>query len=160
MWLSFGFLHRSWEKWVFEIPDGDNASLRGAAYWPGDGSTPAAIIFGTRRGRMYSISAATGRLNTEFGVNGMVDLKTPEVMKTGMDKSYILPSPPTTSSKGEVNLIITGAGSRRMPVWRQRWRRRPCRRHARLGCEDRQARLDLPLRASSRRGRTRYMGRR
>src|SRR5271170_1950819 len=95
------------EKWVFEIPDGDNASLRGAAYWPGDGGfAPAAIIFGTRRGRMYSISAATGHLNTEFGLNGMVDLKTPEVMKTGMDKSYILPSPPTIYK----NLIITGAG--------------------------------------------------
>jgi quinoprotein glucose dehydrogenase len=94
------------EKWVFDIPDGDNASLRGASYWPGDGSSPAAIIFGTRRGRMYSINAATGRLNTGFGVNGMVDLKTPEVMKTGMDKSYILPSPPTIYK----NLIITGAG--------------------------------------------------
>jgi quinoprotein glucose dehydrogenase len=95
------------EKWVFEIPDGDTASLRGASYWPGDGgSAPAAIIFGTRRGRMYSISAATGHLNREFGVNGMVDLKTPEVMKTGMEKSYILPSPPTIYK----NLVITGAG--------------------------------------------------
>jgi quinoprotein glucose dehydrogenase len=94
------------EKWVFEIPDGDDASLRGASYWPGDGSTEAAIIFGTRRGRMYSIDAATGRLTTRFGVNGMVDLKTPEVMKTGMNKSYILPSPPTIYK----NLIITGAG--------------------------------------------------
>ena len=94
------------EKWVFEIPDGDNASLRGAAYWPGEGGSGAAIIFGTRRGRMYSISAATGHLNAGFGVNGMVDLKTPEVMRTGMDKSYILPSPPTIYK----NLIITGAG--------------------------------------------------
>jgi quinoprotein glucose dehydrogenase len=94
------------EKWVFEIPDDDNASLRGAAYWPGEGSSTPAIIFGTRRGRMYSISAATGRLNRTFGVNGMVDLKTPEVMRTGMDKSYILPSPPTIYK----NLIITGAG--------------------------------------------------
>jgi quinoprotein glucose dehydrogenase len=95
------------EKWVFVIPDGDNASMRGASYWPGDGSSAsAAIIFGTRRGRLYSIGAATGRLNTGFGVNGMVDLKTPEVMKTGMDKSYILPSPPTIYKK----LVITGAG--------------------------------------------------
>lgn len=94
------------EKWIFEIPDDDNASLRGAAYWPGDGSAAPAIIFGTRRGRMYSISAATGQLNRDFGVNGMVDLKTPEVMRTGMDKSYILPSPPTIYK----NLVITGAG--------------------------------------------------
>lgn len=94
------------EKWVFQIPDGDNASLRGAAYWPGGEGSGPAIIFGTRRGRMYSINAAIGQLNTDFGVNGMVDLKTPEVMKTGMDKSYILPSPPVIYK----NLIITGAG--------------------------------------------------
>lgn len=95
------------EKWDFEIPDGDNASLRGAAYWPGgEGGSPA-IIFGTRRGRMYSISAATGTLNRDFGVNGMVDLKTPQVMKTGMDKSYSLPSPPVIYK----NLVITGAGT-------------------------------------------------
>jgi quinoprotein glucose dehydrogenase len=94
------------EKWVFQIPDGDNASLRGAAFWPGEGSFAPAIIFGTRRGRMYSISASTGQLNPEFGVNGMVDLKTPEVMRNGMDKSYILPSPPTIYK----NLVITGAG--------------------------------------------------
>jgi quinoprotein glucose dehydrogenase len=94
------------EKWVFQIPDGDNASLRGAAYWPGEGSFGPAIIFGTRRGRMYSLSAATGQINEYFGIHGMVDLKTPEVMKTGMDKNYILPSPPTIYK----NLIITGAG--------------------------------------------------
>jgi quinoprotein glucose dehydrogenase len=95
-----------WEIWAFQIPDGDNASMRGAAYWPGDAEHAPAIIFGTRRGRLYSISAATGELNTNFGVGGMVDLKTPAVMRTGMDKSYILPSPPTIYK----NLIITGAG--------------------------------------------------
>ena len=95
------------EKWAFEIPDGDNASMRGAAYWPGGDGSPPAIIFGTRRGRMYSISADTGTLNRDFGVNGMVDLKTPEVMKTGMDKSYSLPSPPVIYK----NLVITGAGT-------------------------------------------------
>jgi quinoprotein glucose dehydrogenase len=94
------------EKWVFEIPDGDNASLRGAAYWTGEGGAGAAIIFGTRRGRMYSINAATGHLNPDFGTNGMVDLKTTEVMRTGIDKSYILPTPTTVYK----NLIITGAG--------------------------------------------------
>jgi len=94
------------EKWVFEIPDGDNASMRGAAYWAGGNGASPAIIFGTRRGRMYSISAVTGTLNRDFGVNGMVDLKTPEVMRTGMDKNYSLPSPPVIYK----NLVITGAG--------------------------------------------------
>ena len=94
------------EKWVFAIPDGDNASLRGTAYWPGDGTAGPALIFGTRNGRLYSISVETGQLNTSFGDNGAVNLKTPEVMTTGMDHSYTLPSPPVIYK----DLVITGAG--------------------------------------------------
>ena len=94
------------EQWVFQIPDGDQASVRGANYWPGGEGAGPAIIFGTRRGRLYSISAATGQLNADFGDHGMVDLKTPEVMTTGKDKSYILPSPPLIYK----NLVITGSG--------------------------------------------------
>lgn len=94
------------EKWAFEIPDNDRPSLRGVEYWPGDGTHPPAIIFGGRMGRLYSLDAATGRLNTGFGENGIVNLKTPEVMHTGPDAVYILPSPPIIFE----NLIITGAG--------------------------------------------------
>ena len=94
------------EQWVFQIPDGDQASVRGANYWPGGEGAGPAIIFGTRRGRMYSISAATGQVNNDFGEHGMVDLKTPEVMTTGKDKSYILPTPPLIYK----NLLITGSG--------------------------------------------------
>ena len=94
------------ELWVFQIPDNDQASVRGASYWPGGEGAGPALIFGTRRGRMYSLSAATGQLNVEFGDHGMVDLKTPAVMVTGKDKLYILPTPPTIYK----NLVITGAG--------------------------------------------------
>jgi quinoprotein glucose dehydrogenase len=94
------------QQWVFQIPDGDQASVRGANYWPGGEGAGPAIIFGTNHGRMYSISAANGQVNVEFGDHGMVDLKTPEVMTTGKDKSYILPSPPLIYK----NLVITGAG--------------------------------------------------
>lgn len=94
------------EKWVFVIPGYDQASLRGAAYWPGDASSGPALIFGTNHGFLYSISATTGKLNTSFGNNGAVNLRTPEVMNTGTDKLYILPSPPVIYK----NLIITGAG--------------------------------------------------
>ena len=94
------------EKWVFQIPNDDQASLRGVTYWPGEADSAAAIIFGTRRGQMYSISAATGQLNTRFGDKGIVNLKTPEVMTTGLNKMYILPSPPVVYK----NLVITGSG--------------------------------------------------
>jgi quinoprotein glucose dehydrogenase len=92
---------------VFVIPNEDQASLRGAAYWPGDGTATPAIIFGTTQGLLYSISAATGRLNRAFGNKGVVNLRTPEVMSTGTDQIYILPTPPLIYK----NLIITGAGT-------------------------------------------------
>ena len=95
------------EKWVFVIPGSDQASLRGAAYWPGDTSTGPALLFGTNHGFLYSISAATGKVNAAFGNNGAVNLRTPEVMSTGSDKLYILPSPPVIYK----NLLITGAGT-------------------------------------------------
>ncbi|QYE34907.1 PQQ-binding-like beta-propeller repeat protein [Polymorphobacter sp. PAMC 29334] len=94
------------EKWTYVIPGDDRASLRGVAYWPGADGAPAAIVFGTRGGKLISISAADGTPSPGFGTGGIVDLKTPDVMTTGMDKSYILPSPPIVWK----NLVITGAG--------------------------------------------------
>jgi quinoprotein glucose dehydrogenase len=95
------------EKWVFVIPGLDQASLRGAEYWPGDASTGPSLFFGTTHGFLYSISATTGKANTAFGHSGAVNLRTPEVMSTGTDKLYILPSPPVIYK----NLVITGAGT-------------------------------------------------
>ena len=94
------------EKWVFVIPGADQASLRGAAYWPGDTVTGPSLFFGTTHGYLYSISAVTGKVNRAFGNNGVITLRTSEVMTTGTDKPYILPSPPVIYK----NLVITGAG--------------------------------------------------
>jgi quinoprotein glucose dehydrogenase len=94
------------EKWVFVIPGADQGSLRGAAYWPGDSSTGPSLFMGTSHGLLYSISATSGKLNTAFGDGGAVNLRTPEVMHTGTEKVYILPSPPVIYK----NLVITGAG--------------------------------------------------
>lgn len=94
------------EKWVFILPRSSQASFRGAEYWPGDASTGPSLFFGTNDGFLYSISAATGKPNANFGVNGAVNLRTPEVMNGTTDKPYILPSPPVIYK----NLVITGAG--------------------------------------------------
>ena len=94
------------EKWVFVIPGDDQASLRGAEYWPGDGSTGPSLFFGTTHGFLYSISAATGKANRTFGHDGAINLRTPEVMGNAPDHLYILPSPPVIYR----NLVITGAG--------------------------------------------------
>lgn len=95
------------ERWVFVIPGLGQASLRGAEYWPGDATTGPSLFFGTNQGFLYSISAATGKLNTSFGEGGAVNLRTPDVMSRGADQLYILPSPPVIYK----DLVITGAGT-------------------------------------------------
>jgi quinoprotein glucose dehydrogenase len=95
------------EKWKFQLPNNELPSKRGIAYWPGEGQLPPSIIFGTTSGGLYSIKASDGTLNSNFGVNGVVNLKTPEVMQTGMDVPYSLLSSATIYK----NLIIIGAGT-------------------------------------------------
>ena len=94
------------EKWKYQLPKDDLPSKRGIAYWPGDGGVPASVVFGGLSGGLYSIKASDGTLNTGFGTSGVVNLKTPEVMQTGMDVAYSLLSSPTIYK----NLIIIGAG--------------------------------------------------
>jgi quinoprotein glucose dehydrogenase len=95
------------EIWTYETANRDQPSTRGLEYHPGDATHPPAIIFGTRGGKLISLDAATGRPNSGFGTAGVVDLKTPEVMVTGMNRNYSLLSPPVTYQ----NLVITGAGT-------------------------------------------------
>jgi len=95
------------EKWRFQLPNSALPSKRGVAYWPGGGGVPASIIFGTNSGGLYSIKASDGTLNAGFGENGILNLKTPEVMQTGMNVPYSLLTAPTIYK----DLIITGAGT-------------------------------------------------
>ena len=95
------------EKWKFQLPNNDVPSKRGLAYWPGGNGALPSIIFGGLSGGMYSVNASNGALNDAFGDNGVVNLKTPEVMQTGMEQAYSLLSSPSIYK----DLIITGAGT-------------------------------------------------
>jgi quinoprotein glucose dehydrogenase len=95
------------EKWRFQLPNNDVPSTRGVAYWPGGGGLPSSIIFGVRSGGLYSLKASDGTLNSWFGENGVITLKTPEIMQTGPTPPYSLLSSATIYK----NLIITGAGT-------------------------------------------------
>src|SRR5712691_7757272 len=94
-------------KWKFQLPNNDVPSKRGVAYWPGGNGAQPSIIFGVTSGGLYSLEAADGALNEWFGENGVITLKTPEVMQTGTNVAYSLLSSPTIYK----NLIITGAGT-------------------------------------------------
>jgi len=62
-----------WEREIAGGPQGGSLSRRGAAYWPGDGTTPARVLITAGR-RLLSFDAASGRASEGFGSNGDVDM--------------------------------------------------------------------------------------
>jgi glucose dehydrogenase len=81
------------------------SSMRSMAYWPGDKVRAARILFGTEEGELYALDAKTGSPVEEFGAHGIVNLKTPEVMKSYPRMHYGLTSAPLIYQ----DLVITGS---------------------------------------------------
>jgi quinoprotein glucose dehydrogenase len=98
------------EKWTFPLPSG-SPSTRGVEYFIGDATTPAQIVFGSTDGKLYSIDAVTGEPNDVFGVKGVVDLNTPEILQ-GLPGNDGLSSPPIMYK----NLIIIGGRTQEGPA--------------------------------------------
>jgi quinoprotein glucose dehydrogenase len=98
------------EIWTYKMEGRDRPSMRGVAYWPGDGKAAAEIVFGTRSGKLIALDAATGQPVAGFGTNGVVDMKTPEVMN-GSHAPFGMSSPPMIYR----NLVITGSRVQEMP---------------------------------------------
>jgi quinoprotein glucose dehydrogenase len=62
-----------WQREIGSGPQGGAVSRRGAAYWAGDGTTPARVVITAGR-RLLSFDAASGRPSEGFGSNGEVDM--------------------------------------------------------------------------------------
>jgi quinoprotein glucose dehydrogenase len=100
-------------NWRFKIPGGDLPAKRGISYWPGDGTIKPQIVFGTGTGLLYELNAADGSPNTGFGENGVVNVKTPEIMN-GFRGYSILQAPAVYK-----NLLIVGGGTGEGPGGRE-----------------------------------------
>jgi quinoprotein glucose dehydrogenase len=97
------------EIWAFRLPSG-SASTRGLEYFPGDRQTPPQVVFGSSDGKLYSLDAATGKPNNEFGDNGVVNLNTAEIMR-GLPGRNGMSSPPIVYK----HLVITGGTTQENP---------------------------------------------
>ncbi len=61
------------EIWHYDLA-ASQASTRGVAYWPGDGSNAPRIIFTTLDRKLIALDAATGKLVPTFGTGGITEL--------------------------------------------------------------------------------------
>ena len=99
------------EIWTYQMPQRDQASTRGVQYWPGAKGAKPEIVFGTRSGRLIALDAATGIPVSGFGTDGIVDMKTPEVMNGNPRSQYGMSGPPAIYG----DLIITGSRVQESP---------------------------------------------
>jgi quinoprotein glucose dehydrogenase len=97
-------------KKIWEYEGQHPVSLRGIAYWPGEGPYPPQIVYGTADGWLISINAKTGRPVPGFGEEGKVNLKK-GVADKFPDLNYGMSSPPTIYK----HLAITGSHTPESP---------------------------------------------
>jgi quinoprotein glucose dehydrogenase len=103
------------ELWVYTVAGPGQPSLRGVEYWPGDRRHAPRIVFGTRDGKLIALDAKTGAAAAGFGINGIVDMKTPDMVPPGTSSpfgQYGMTSPPVIYR----NLVITGAAVQESPA--------------------------------------------
>ena len=100
------------EIWKYEVPFNDQPATRGVEYWPGSAHDPARIVFGTRGGRLIALRAASGAPETTFGQDGVLNLKTPDVMNGFAAAPLGMSSPPLVFR----NLVITGSRVQEAPT--------------------------------------------
>jgi quinoprotein glucose dehydrogenase len=100
------------EIWSYTLPDNQRPNTRGMGYWPGDGKNDPRLVFTTATGRLVAVNAKLGKAAEGFGdQNGMVNLRTPDVMRGFDGRPYGVSSAPLIYK----NLAITGSAMGEIP---------------------------------------------
>ena len=97
------------EIWQFDPQAGQAGQRqffqhRGVAYWQSKDGNDRRIVFGTLDGRLIALDAKTGKLRSDFGKNGTVNLRA-GVADAFPDAEYSVTSPPAIYQ----DLVITGS---------------------------------------------------
>jgi quinoprotein glucose dehydrogenase len=92
------------EIWRYELKQG-TPSKHGVAYWPGDKSNPARIIF-TSGTKMMALNARTGKIDPGFGNEGTVEMTVPYNSAPVVYKNLLIigantPESPATGPAGD-----------------------------------------------------------
>jgi len=54
--------------------------VRGFHYWPGDKNNRPRLVIVSVRLKLFTLDPQTGKINSTFGKDGILDLRTPDVM--------------------------------------------------------------------------------
>jgi quinoprotein glucose dehydrogenase len=100
------------KQWGYRLPNRDRPATRGVAYWPGDDTRQPRIVVGTRSGKLLALQASDGKPSPDFGSDGSVDMKTPEVMNDNPQAMLGMSSPPLVFH----DLLITGSQVQEFPT--------------------------------------------
>lgn len=68
------------ELWVHQLPGYEQTAPRGLAYWPGGGRNPARLVVTVLSNKLFTLDPKTGKINSRFGDDGILNLRTPDVM--------------------------------------------------------------------------------
>jgi quinoprotein glucose dehydrogenase len=98
--------------WAYALPGRDQPPFRGVSYWPGDTTHKPEILFGTIGGFLTALDARTGEKVKGFGEDGIVDLKTPEIIRGLPQGGYGVTAPASIYK----DLIILGSRLQETPA--------------------------------------------
>lgn len=103
------------EIWRYELQEG-TPSKRGLAYWPGDNTNPARIIF-TSGSKMIALNANTGKVDPGFGNEGTVEITVPYNSAPVVFKNLLLvgantPETPATGPAGDTRAFDARTGKK------------------------------------------------
>lgn len=98
--------------WSYKNERAGHAGQRSIAYWPGDGSSPPELLYGTIHGYLVALNAKTGKPIAGFADHGILNLRTGlEDIEKFPHSRYSLASPPAIYR----DLVITGSAVQEQP---------------------------------------------
>jgi quinoprotein glucose dehydrogenase len=68
------------ELWALKLRKYEQTAPRGIAYWPGDKTNAGRLVVTLLSNRVFTVDPKTGAINSKFGEDGILNLRTPEVM--------------------------------------------------------------------------------
>jgi quinoprotein glucose dehydrogenase len=100
------------QVWAYDLPNNDNPSTRGVEYWPGGNGAGPRVIVSTQSGKIIALNARTGEPVPGFGVGGILETRTPEILNGLPNAAFGYSTPPLVVN----NVLVTGGRVQEQPT--------------------------------------------